>query len=256
MAEKTNDRRAEFVAQAESHVGYISRPGMQSQYGGMVGYTGLPWAGAFVDVVAREAGVEVPACVYPPSGLAEFIKQRRWHFKPQPGDIAFFTFSTVDDFGLPHVGIVVDTSEWRANGWLTTVEGQVANGFPRSQQSNDGVYKRIRWNHDIIGFGRPNFNHRHGALIRFQTGKTEVSLTHCRPGAKPNGSVERVQLALSLKTGLATNVKRGSWDKHTGAAYSRWQRMCGFVGANVTGIPDRASLERLGRETGYFSVKE
>jgi hypothetical protein len=56
--------RDNFIEVAASHLGYQARPGMNTVYGGTVGYQGLPWSGSFIDVVAREAGVSMPACVY------------------------------------------------------------------------------------------------------------------------------------------------------------------------------------------------
>jgi hypothetical protein len=79
-----------------------------------------------------------------------------------------------------------------------------------------------------------------------------VKISNLRPG-KRNAQVERVQVALSVKTGLR-NAQRGSWDGLTSSAYAQWQRMIGYAGSDATGMPDQSSLSRLGRETGYFRV--
>ena len=254
MAEKTNDRRAEFVAQARTHVGYKSRTGMDSHYGGLVGYQGLPWNGAFIDVVARETGLAMTACVNTTSGLAEFIRTRRWHSRPQPGDIVFFSFATgTDFFSQGHVGIVTDVTDWNRRGLIRTIEGMTDNGLPKQNiKSYDGVYERVRSRHEVLGFGRPDFRPgRERAAVEVD-GLPEVTISNLRTG-KRNAQVERVQVALSVKTGLR-NAQRGSWDGLTSSAYAQWQRMIGYAGSDATGMPDQSSLSRLGRETGYFRV--
>jgi len=107
----TNHSAVAFLAEARAQLGYVARQGRDSFYGSQVGYSGLPWDGSFIDVVARQAGVSdrVPACAYPPNGLAGFIRRNRVVPNPQPGDIVFFTFSTGAAFESPHVGIVSDT---------------------------------------------------------------------------------------------------------------------------------------------------
>jgi hypothetical protein len=244
--------RERFLETAASHLGYHGRPGNVSTFGGLVGYQGLPWDGSFIDVVARDAEVSLPACVYTPSGLAEFIFNRRWHAKPQPGDIVFFTWSTGDDFGMPHVGIVTDTSDWNRLGCFRSIEACVNSGLPKGGVVNDGVYLRLRWKFEVLGFGRPDFKLRPAKEIKKADGQVSIRLENIRPG-KRHKDVERVQLALASITGLR-NAKAGSFDGQTQAAYSRWQRSIGLVGKNTTGLPDFDSLSRLGRETGYFRI--
>ena len=249
------DRSDIFVDTALSHVGYQARPGMQSTYGATVGYDGQPWAGAFVDVVAREAGLILPACVYSPSGLSEFIKQRRWHARPRPGDIVFFTFPTVDDtgFGVPHVGIVVDGSQWDRLGRIETVEGCTDSGAPRGPRSRDGVYRRVRHDHEVLGFGRPDYR----AIAKEVTAHSGVPVVRASTllTGRSTRSIRLVQLALARVCGLR-HAKEGVFDGPTTSAYARWQRMIGYAGRDVTGTPDPGSLRRLARETGLFSVED
>jgi hypothetical protein len=250
----TNDGQ-HFIEVAESHLGYTARPGMQSYFGAKVGYDGLPWAGAFIDVVAREAGVDLPACVYPPSGLAEFIHHLAWRPDPKPGDIAFFTFPTDGQFGMPHVGIVTGIDDWRRTGRFETIEAQVESGLPKGSKLNDGVYRRVRWSSDVLGFGRPVFRQRPAKGVnKTPAGSKTIRLTHVN-GKKPNRAMEAVQLALAVKAGLR-NYRAGVLDSQTRAAYARWQRAIGYAGSDVTGIPDLPSLIRLGRETGLFTGEE
>ena len=254
MAETTKDRRADFLAQARTHVGYRSRTGVDSHYGGLVGYQGLAWNGAFIDVVARETGITIPACVNTTSGLAEFIRARRWHARPRPGDIVFFNFPTgADFFSQGHVGIVTEVTDWNRRGLVRVIEGMTDSGLPKQNiKSFDGVYERVRSRHEILGFGRPDFRPGRERPAPEADGLPEIKLLKLRPG-KRNAHIERVQVALSLKTGLR-NANKGSWDGLTASAYSQWQRMIGYAGTDVTGMPDESSLSRLGRETGSFRV--
>jgi hypothetical protein len=252
MAIMTNDRRVSFIKAARSHTGYKTKTGEDNYFAGKVGYIGKPWAGAFVDVVAREAGLVMPACVYTPAGMAEFMKLGRWHVRPQPGDIVFYTFTTgSESFSQPHCGIVIDVAAWSTRGLITAVEGQTDSGLPRQPiKIADGVYERVRSTQEIIGFGRPGYRE----AWKSKTGEVSIKLHQLRPAkGKRSSAIERVQLALSITSGLRDATK-GTWDGPTRYAYARWQRSIGYVGSDVTGMPDESSLSRLGRQTGYFSL--
>lgn len=244
--------REHFLETARSHLGYQARAGLNSHYGGMTGHQGLPWDGSFVDVVAREAGLTVPSCVYPTSGLGEFIRLRRWHAKPQPGDIAFFTFSTGEAFGSPHVGIVSEVTDWNRLGRFRCIEGMINSGLAKGSIVNDGVFERTRWKHDVLGFGRPDFKLRPGRELIKADGRPGISLYNVQPGRR-NKDIERVQLALSKVVSLY-NVKQGSFDGQTQAAYAHWQRSLGYVGNQASGIPDLESLKALGDRSGIFQL--
>lgn len=248
MFRKTNDGPGLLIASAEKHLGYLCRPGNDSIFGRTVGYSGLPWSGSFIDVVAREAGVQLPACVYSTSGLAEFIRQRAWRENPQPGDIVFFTFPTDDQFGMPHVGLVTHTDRWRADGYINTIEGNVNSGLAKASQTRDGVYRRLRSKHEILGFGRPGYSSTPPSL----TGVPEIHVGNIRPG-KRNKEIELVQRALVQRVGMRP-AKPGMFDGRVLIAYAHYQRIIGFVGDDANGIPDIDSLQRLGRETGLFTA--
>jgi hypothetical protein len=220
----------------------------------------LPWNGAFVDVVFRETGVWVPACVNTTAGLSEFIRLRRWHARPEPGDIVFYNFPTAlisSGFAHGHVGIVTDVSEWSRLGKLTAVEGMTDAGLPRANITSwDGVYERVRTRHEILGFGRPDYRPGRERPTDKADGLPEIKSPSIPiKQGKRHRDFELIQLALGKKTGLR-NVNRGSWDGLTMTAYAQWQRQIGYTGKDANGWPDRASLSRLGRETGYFRVTE
>jgi hypothetical protein len=251
---KKTDRQNEFVAQARTHVGYKTKTGTESYYGGLVGYQGLAWNGAFVDVVARETGLFIPACVNTTSGLAEFIRLRRWHGRPQIGDIVFYAFPTATDYtGQGHIGIVTDVSEWNRLGRIKAVEGMTDSGLPKQNiKSYDGVYERVRYSSDILGFGRPKFEVRPARELNTADGQPQIRISNLKPG-KRSRDVELVQLALGIKTGLK-NASRGSWDSKTSSAYAQWQRIIGYAGPDASGTPDESSLSRLARETRTFRL--
>jgi hypothetical protein len=132
-----------------------------------------------------------------------------------------------------------------------TVEGQVNSGLPKGDTAARGVYRRIRSEHEIIGFARPEF--RPGA-IKAKTGqRATIQLSSIRPG-KRNKDIGHVQLALEQVTGLR-NTTTDMFDGPTKQAYARWQRILGYVGERANGVPDQASLELLGSSTGHFLVE-
>ena len=243
-----------FIAGAKSHLGYRTRPGGQSDFSAQIGYTShdTPWAGAFIDIVARDAGLKIPSCVYTPTGLAEFSQQGRLKFRPRPGDIVFFGFATDKDFGTPHCGIVVDTTGVRMTDRFMTVEGNVNSGLPKGSQDRDGVHLRERWIYDAIGFGRPDFKARPSSKAISKTVAIELKFSNVRPGRKGR-DIATVQLALEQFTDLR-GFTAGVFDSSTKDAYARWQRMSGYVATNATGIPDLHSLEKLGRDSGLFTI--
>jgi hypothetical protein len=241
----------------------------------MVGYDGLPWAGAFIDVTAREASVKLPGCVQTASALAEFIRDGQLRTKPLPGDIVFFAAAeefAASPFEMPHVGVVVDVREFHLTGKFLSVEGNTRGGNPKFAATQmDGVYQRIRHSTEVLAFARPlEFE----GAARFQlltkviqklraaevvslttvNNASTVNIAALRAGNR-NRQIEIVQLALGLVTDIQ-DAARGAWDSATESAYQRWQRANGYIGKDASGTPDRASLERLGNETGLFTVQE
>ena len=54
---------ARLVETASAYLNYQAGPMMRTVFGETVGYNNQPWAGAFIDVVAREAGLHLPSFV-------------------------------------------------------------------------------------------------------------------------------------------------------------------------------------------------
>jgi len=166
----------------------------------------------------------------------------------------FFGFSAdaATAFNGPHVGVVVDVAAWDSKGMIQTVEAQTSSGLPKGAQLNDGVYKRIRYSTDVIGFGRPEFESSELNGNGNGEGLPVVAAARVRSG-KPNRDVENVQLALAKHVG-ARDMNRGTWCPVTRAAFANFQRSIGLLGPSANGVPEDSTLQRLGKETGLFRV--
>jgi hypothetical protein len=256
----SDPRRDQFLEVARGYLGYRTRPSGLSDFAVQTGYKGhaIPWSGAFVDVVARNAEIFMPACVYTSSGLAEFTHSRRIVSEPQPGDVVFYAFPTTDQFGMPHCGIVTDVSTYRETDTFMAIEGQVSSGLPRASQSADGVFERVRWRYDVLAFARPDFSR---ILRRPGVGNENadglpyepVRTDRVRPGRRGQ-DVQVVQNALTRIAGLGGH-EPGVFDAATQRAYSRWQRQIGTVYPDCTGVPDLPSLRLLGQVAESFYVE-
>jgi hypothetical protein len=247
-----------FLEEARSHLGYKTRPSGLSDFGQRVGYSGhdIPWSGAFIDCVARDSGIFIPACIYTPNALAECIYSRRWKASPRPGDIVFYSFPTLTStgFGMPHAGIVSDTSKWKTDKIFIAIEAQVDSGLAKASKDKNGIFTRVRSKWDVVGFYRPDFKHRPAKGHKnAQTGTKMVKLSNIRPG-KAHPEVKIVHQALSTMFALR-QIPRDTFDSELQKTFARWQRLIGFVGEDASGVPNMPSLSRLGRETGLFDVK-
>ena len=270
-----------FIKTAQQYLGYVVDLGGRNIFGQKVGYDSRQWAGAFIDVCAKDAGLQLPSFVYTPAALAEFLRQGNFSREARPGSVAIYNFSSetgqsADQFGMPHAGIVVDVREFKSTGRFITVEGNVEG--TGVYQKKDGVHQRIRSINDVVIFCHPNFDgsmHKKTFNERLMAwmdrGRTELDgsdyaeiATASKEPVKllmngeikhgdRNRRVETIQLALATVTDLR-GCEPGKWDALTAAACSRYQRMIGFVGKDATGLPDLNTLRRLARETGLFKI--
>ena len=270
-----------FIKTAQQYLGYVVDLGGRNIFGQKVGYDSRQWAGAFIDVCAKDAGLQLPSFVYTPAALAEFIRQGNFSREARPGSIAIYNFSSnvghaADAFGMPHAGIVVDVREFQTTGRFIAVEGNTEGTTTYTKK--DGVHQRIRTINDVVIFCHPNFDGRAAGktfnerlmrlLDRGRTTFNGEDLESVAAAAKDpvkllmngeikhgdrNKRVETIQLALATVTDLR-GCEPGKWDSITAAACSRYQRMIGFVGKDVTGLPDVNTLRRLARETGLFTI--
>jgi hypothetical protein len=267
-----------LIKTAQQYLGYTADLGGRNIFGQKVGYDGQPWAGAFIDVCVKEAGLKLPSFTYTPAALAEFIRQGNFSREARPGSIAVFNFSSntghaADAFGMPHCGIVTDVREFSSTGKFITVEGNTEGAS--SYQRKDGVHQKVRSINDVFIFCHPassrsrTFNER--LMAWMDRGRTtfngediaaideaaripvKIHLAAEIKHGDRNKRIETIQLALATVTDLR-GAQPGKWDQVTAAACSRYQRMIGFVGKDADGLPDVRTLNRLARETGLFTI--
>jgi hypothetical protein len=270
-----------FMKAAQQYLGYTPDLGGRNIFGQKVGYDSVQWAGAFVDVCAREAGLELPSFVYTPAALAEFIRSGNFSREARPGSIAIYSFSSnvtssASAFGSPHCGIVTDVREFSESGRFIAIEGNTEGSTTHTKK--DGVHQKVRSVNDVIIFCHPNFDGPaaretfNGRLIKLlDRGRTtfngeEIQAINdaarvpsllringeIKHGSR-NKEIETIQLALATVTDLR-GAEPGKWDSITAAACSRYQRRVGFVGKDASGLPDVNTLKRLARETGIFKI--
>lgn len=157
-----------FLEVAAGEVGYIEGPAdNQTKYQ----KTNQPWCGAFVNWVAKQAGVKIPDCTYTPAGAKAFAEAKRWQgiaeAEPMPGDLVFFDFPNDGFDRISHIGIV---ERVKKNGIIVTIEGNTAPDTKGDQRNGGQVARKIRAykvkNRGkvlpslpvfIVGFGRPKF---------------------------------------------------------------------------------------------------
>jgi hypothetical protein len=245
-----------FISLAEEQIGYTANADGTNVYGERVGYNGkgLPWDGAFIDVIARIAGLRWKSFIYTPQALSLAIKDGRCYNKPQRGDIVFFETSTVSTFGTPHVGIVIDTSRYMSDGVFTTVEAQTKNGQPKGSDLANGVYQRMRSSLEVLTFVRPNYDltvPEAEAELTDGAKLPTINPAHIRPNLRSE-RVALIQMALAYVTDVR-GLPRGHFDSKTRDAYAKFQRDVGIYPAD--GIPEINSLTRLASETKLFRAE-
>lgn len=247
---------ARFLTEVESHVGYTANQSAPDAFSAAVGQPGIPWAGPFIDVCARRAGLQLPSFVNTASALASFIKSNRIFQDPRPGDIVFFQTASDSNHGQPHVGVITDVSHFGTHGMFQCIEGQTDSGMPKGLITRNGVYKRNRYVYDVLAFARPNFERAEARAQLPDPGKDLTKPIIQGPSIKlgmKHPYVALIQMALSIEVGLRGAV-RGEFDHKTRSAFANFQRSLGYIGERASGIPDAASLRALAARTGVFRV--
>jgi hypothetical protein len=270
-----------FMKTAQQYLSYTVDLGGRNIFGQKVGYDAQPWAGAFIDVCAKDAGLQLPSFVYTPAALAEFLREGNFSREARPGAIAIYNFSSnvgaaASAFSMPHCGIVIDVREFQETGRFVTVEGNTEGAG--AYQKKDGVYQKVRSINDVVVFCHPKFEgpqrrvtFNEWLMKLLDRGRTTFDgsdMAELEAAAKArvklltngeikhgdrNKRVETIQLALATVTDLR-GCEPGKWDSVTAAACSRYQRVLGFVGKDVTGLPDVRTLNRLAQQTGLFRI--
>ena len=157
-----------FLEVAAGEVGYIEGPAdNETKYQ----KANQPWCGAFVNWVAKQAGVKIPDCIYTPTGAKAFATAKRWQdvatAEPMPGDLVFFDFPNDGVDRISHIGIV---EQVKGNGTVVCIEGNTASDNKGDQRNGGQVARKVRAYKvknrgkvlpslpvAIVGFGRPKF---------------------------------------------------------------------------------------------------
>lgn len=244
---------------ARKLTGYRSHPNRESVFGREVGYPGQPWAGAFVHEALREAGVLETAFISTTAALAYFAKHNRvFTTDPRPGDVVFYAFGSTGPFGQPHVGLVTETVLFKEEGVFRAIEGETASGLSRGNQDSDGVFDRVRYVTDVLGFVRP----KEPRPVDLRNLPDASTLPTVRPSnfgrrspLRPTATIA-VQLALFEATG-ASGFVEGDWDNYTRRAFEEFLRTVG-VYEEVDEVPSDIQLALLGEHTlnRYFTTPE
>jgi hypothetical protein len=262
MFKKKSTAASRLIQEAESHIGYTANQSVADMFSSAVGKPGIPWAGPFIDVCAKKAGLHLPSFISTASALASFIKTNRTFQDPRPGDIVFFQTASDSNLGQPHVGIVTDVSHYKTHGLFQCIEGQTDSGTPKGLSTRNGVYRRNRYAYDVLAFARPNFERAELEASRISDpGEllTNVKVPVIQgPSIKlgmKHPYVALIQVALSMTVGLKS-APRGEFDHKTRAAFANFQRSLGYIGDAASGVPDVNSLRVLAKLTGVFRVVE
>ncbi|PPK79837.1 putative cell wall binding repeat protein [Lacrimispora xylanisolvens] len=120
---------------------------------------GQAWCAMFVsEVFVQMFGLEAAKKLlagkpyhYCPTGVNQFKAAGRWHIKPEPGDVIFFTNGT----RAYHTGIVTEVTSTKVKtieGNTSGASGVIENGGGVCQKSYSLSYERI------MGYGRPDWS--------------------------------------------------------------------------------------------------
>lgn len=251
MLKKTRIKtaRAEsIIAEAKRHVGYRAQPDRKSAFQ-LKPYLGKPWGGTFIDRVLHDALGDFAEVrfVSTVTALGYYVNRHRVYQKAKPGDIVFFNFSTdpKEPFEQPACGVVIEVL---GNGSIRTVEGETATGVPQGSQLADGVFERVRYAADVLGYVRPKPVVRTEPSGEIPT--VRYSYFESNPKTKSRAT-ETLQRALNRVTGLTFN--RGKLDGETRAAFGLAARMHGTVEnrGELTGM----TLQQLADATGEYDLE-
>ena len=250
---------------ATSYEGYSAAAGSPDIFSSKVGKPGAHWNGIFIDVVMMEAGFQLPTThVATAAALQYYVRSGRLHVRPKRGDVVFYTFPTDSESGpynQMHVGLILDPGNISRDGSFKVLEGQIDAGLPKGgRQPRNGVHVRTRYLTDVVGFGRPALvmksltdGDQDPAAAQLST-KPVIKASIMKPGLK-HKQVTALQLELRMN-GLLVGSTTGILDARTISAFANFQRSIGYVGSEVTGIPDKQSLNRLAQIRQTFNVTD
>jgi len=235
-----------LIETARTHEGYRARAQRVNQYGAQLGVDGMPWAGAFLESVMREAKeLTQPSLVHTASALAAYVRAGREFRVPKVGDLVFYAFSTDGQFTQPHIGLVTDVSNWKTEASFKAIEGQTDSGLSKGPKDADGVYERRRYSTDVLAFVRPKYEDLRASG---PMSETKIHPSTVQPFKRVSSkNLVAIQKALAETVG-AQGMSKGFFDPSTRSAIKAYQRR---IGAPDNGMIDAAFLSRLALDTNF-----
>jgi hypothetical protein len=141
---------------ARSQLGYSAPSGYRGKYNRWYGMPGS-WCDMFISWVGVQANARaiVGKAAYTPAHANWFKSQGRWGHTPRRGAIVFFDWPGDGVNRIQHVGIVESV---RSDGRIVTIEGNTVSGVWGSQSHGGGVWRRVRSQSLVVGYGYPKYH--------------------------------------------------------------------------------------------------
>lgn len=216
-----------------------------------------PWCDMAISYAAYHSGNQGPVCfnskhAYTVEHAQVFKNHGQWHAMTngvhnsgiRAGDIVFFDWSGGVAIGsIDHVGYVESV-----NGSVVhTIEGNISNVCGRFSRTASV----------IAGFGRPKYKPAPvSPLAKLLKPKPKPAHAVAKyepfPGAAFFAPGRRSPIITAMgkrlvaeKCSAYTEGPGPEWTDADKASYARWQRKCGFSGADANGIPGQTSWDLL-----------
>ncbi|MEU8619946.1 peptidoglycan-binding protein [Streptomyces sp. NPDC048623] len=228
-----------MISAATAALGYKEGRNNDTPYGKWYGLNYNPWCDMAVSKWAADSGnsAVVGKFAYCPSHVNWFKARGQWHGRTaaaKRGDIVFFSWD-----GGPvadHVGVVTEDAAPGAD--IRTIEGNTSAGAAGSQGNGDGVYRRTRARSLVLGFGRPAYDKPRG-FAPFP-GTAWFKRNPRSPLVTAMGKRLVAVGCSAYRTGPGPQ-----WTDADRLSYAKWQRKCGFTGADADGWPGKTTWDRL-----------
>lgn len=195
---------------ARSQLGYRAGRLNYSKFNRWYGMPGS-WCDMFVSWVAVTANARdiIGRSAYTPTHAQWFQHIGRWGHTPRRGAIVFFDWPADRVHRIQHVGIVESV---RRDGRIVTIEGNTSSGWGGSQSNGGGVYRRVRSQSLVVGYGYPAY-----------AGERDIRRISTSPRGRPPLIID------------------GVWGRNTTRALQRW---VGVTDDGVIGPNTRKALQR------------
>lgn len=240
--------REAMIAQAEKSLGLAeggpNRDNNVNYITNWYGLNGEPWCDQAISYWAWHSGNEQAVCfggkfAYTVYHAQAFQQWHQWHTDVagiQRGDIVFFDWSGSNNVAaIDHVGIVTGTQ----GDAVLTIEGNIGNVCAR----------KVRYAGTIVGYGRPAYAETPAPP---STDPPKPTAYEPFPGASwfhnlPRDSrIRRMGTRLVQEKCSAYRVgPSDQWTETDRKSYAKWQRKCGFSGADANGWPGKTSWDKL-----------